>query len=88
MSRLDLGDKEILPITIFGQEIDLDMPTMKDIVKMQTSIEQAKEDKTEVSYTAVRDLVIKMGMPADVAEQMQVGHFEKLVTHLLTSKKK
>lgn len=88
MDRFDLGDKEILPITIFGQDIDLEMPTMADVVEMQSAIERAKDDKTEASFKAVQKLVIKMKMPKDVVEAMQVGHFEKLIDYVVNRKKK
>lgn len=88
MERFDLGEKEILPITIFGQDIDLEMPTMADVVEMQSAIEKAKGDKTLKSFEAVKDLVIKMKMPKEVLEAMQVNHFEKLIDHVVNRKKK
>lgn len=88
MERLDLGDVEILPVTIFGKDFDLTMPTMNDIVDMQSAIEQAKDDKTRASFDAVKVLITKMGMPDEVSNKMQLNHFEKLVEHVMKSKKK
>ena len=88
MERFDLGDKEILPITIFGQDIDLEMPTMADVVEMQSAIDKAKDDKTMASFNAVKTLVLKMNMPDDVCKKMQVGHFEKLIDYVVNRKKK
>jgi hypothetical protein len=88
MDRFDLGDKEILPVTIFGQNIDLEMPTMADVVKMQSAIEKAKGDKTQASFVAVKDLIVGMQMPEDIVKKMQVAHFEKLIDHVINRKKK
>lgn len=88
MERFDLGEKEILPITIFGQDIDLEMPTMADVVEMQSAIEKAKDDKTSASFNAVRKLILKMQMPQKIVEEMQVGHFEKLIEYVMNRKKK
>lgn len=84
MERIDLGGKQTLPITIFGKDLDLDMPTVADIELMQSALSK----KNASSLKPVRELIEQMGMPKDVCLKMQNVHFEKLIEHIMGRKKK
>lgn len=85
MERFDLGDST-LPIRIFGQDIDLNKPSMKQIFDNESKVKDAGDDPKAIARIMFQ-FVVDMGMPKEIAEKMSVDHFEKLMEHMRGAKK-
>lgn len=85
MDRLDLGD-DLLPIKIFGQDIDLKKPGMQQVLIQEQAVKEAA-DNPEAVYEVMRKFVISLGMPEEIANKMQLGQYLTLIDHLNSKKK-
>lgn len=85
MERLDLGDS-LLPIKIFGKDIDLQRPTLSQVIDNEEKMKSAVNDSKKVA-DIMNGFVVSLGMPKDVADKMTTDHYSKLMEHLNGGKK-
>lgn len=85
MSRLDLGDSSF-PIRIFGQDIDLEKPGMQQVLSHEMKVKQAESDPEKI-YDLMRQFVISLGMPEEIANKMTLDQYLRLTESLNPQKK-
>lgn len=69
-------------LKIYGQEMQISMPTEAQVMEMQEQMTEVKEDPRGV-LAVRRKFLISLGIPEDVLSKMEFTHVNKLAEGLL-----
>lgn len=78
----EINKKPKVTVKIYEQVYELSRPTMA----MADAFEAAAQDPKD-SYKKLMGFVCELGLPVDVAQQMEVEDFQNLFTHMMPKKK-
>jgi hypothetical protein len=79
-----LEKKSVEKVNIYGKEYSLSKPTVRQSERLSEEIKESKED---AGFTIMKKWVVSLGLPLEVAEDMETGHFIQLIEYLSGSKK-
>ena len=74
--------KSELKFNIYGEEVSLRLPTVKEALGFQDKLKEKSE------FDATIEMLESLGMRKGLAENMELNHLEKLIGEVLGSGKK
>lgn len=82
--QIEIKERTKVTAKIYGREYMLTKPTVGQIESMQ---EKIAADKTK-SMAVMKEFAQNLGLPADIANGMEVEHFQTVIEELCGTKKK
>lgn len=82
--QIEIKERTKVTAKIYGRDLSLTKPTVGQIEAMQ---EKIANDKNK-SMVVMKEFALGLGLPADVANGMEVEHFQQLIEELCGTKKK
>lgn len=84
MFEINLSDKQ--KIKINGQEYDVEEPSVDQYQALLARI-NSDEKGVRDEFKLLKDFVVDLGIPQEIAGKLKVGHIKGLIEHLTGSKK-
>lgn len=80
----EIKEPEKVKAKIYGQEIELTKPTVEMIENMELETDKMT-NKEKLAWA--KQWAVSMGLPIDLANKLQIDHFNMLLEHLTGTKK-
>jgi hypothetical protein len=83
---IEIKEKTKVKASIYGREVQLSKPTVGQVERLQDELSSQPDARKHVS--TMKKFAIDLGLPADVADSLELDHFLAIVEELSSVKKK